>query len=422
MTLARPNIPPASGTPFLGLAPFLRMSTNGVNMLPIGQEMLAKAERAGDDAALWMNLSTVMLCLRQRELGMTMQAQALALQRIYHFAAARQPARFTLLMLMVPGDLSANTPLDCLLEDSDIDLIYYYVTPGAPLAQPVPEHDAVFVAIGETEETRPVLEALELALDAWYRPVINRPQQIQATDRAIASALLQDAPGLLIPPTLHASRSVLLEIAAGDASLPELSGGCDFPIILRPVGSQAGRDLDMIATPEKIAAYLARVDEDEFFLSRFIDYSGEDGLFRKYRVALIDGTPYACHMAISSHWMVHYVNAGMYEDASKRAEEAHFMAHFDEFAQRHRAALAAICERTGLDYLCIDCAETPDGQLLIFEIDHVMVVHAMDPEHLFPYKKPHMQKVRDAFRDFLFRTASGYTAAHPLNIQTPANR
>lgn len=422
MTSARPNHAPATGTPFLGLAPFLRMSTNGIDMLPIGQELLALAQRDGDDAGLWMNLSTVMLCLRQHELGMAMQAQALALQRVFKLSAARPPARFTLLMLMVSGDLSANTPLDCLLEDSDIDLIFYYVSPGNPLALNVPEHDAVFVAIGETDQTRPVLEALELALSGWRRPVINRPQQIQATDRAIASALLQDAPGLLIPPTLHASRAVLLEIASGDASLPELSGGSDFPIILRPVGSQAGRDLDMIPSPEKIAAYLSRVDEDEFFLSRFIDYSGSDGLFRKYRIALIDGAPYACHMAVSSHWMVHYVNAGMYEDARKRDEEAHFMAHFDEFAQRHRAALEAICQRTGLDYLCIDCAETPDGQLLIFEIDHVMVVHAMDPEQLFPYKKLHMQKVRDAFRDFLFRTASGYTAAQPLNIPASTDR
>jgi hypothetical protein len=120
-------------------------------------------------------------------------------------------------------------------------------------------------------------------------------------------------------------------------------------------------------------------------------------------VALIDGKPYACHMGVSSHWMIHYVNAGMYENAKKREEEAVFMEHFDDFAQRHRPALDAIYQRTKLDYLCIDCAETQDGQLFVFEIDHAMVVHAMDPENLFPYKQFHMQKVKTAFRDFLFR-------------------
>ena len=93
----------------------------------------------------------------------------------------------------------------------------------------------------------------------------------------------------------------------------------------------------------------------------------------------------------------------MYEEAWKREEEARFMACFDVFAQRHRAALAAIWQRTQLDYLCIDCAETPDGGLLVFEIDHAMVVHAMDSEAMFPYKQVHMLKVKAAFRDYLFR-------------------
>jgi hypothetical protein len=99
--------------------------------------------------------------------------------------------------------------------------------------------------------------------------------------------------------------------------------------------------------------------------------------------------------------MVHYVNAGMYEDAAKRAEEAEFMANFEHFAERHRAALETIHQRLRLDYFCIDCAETQDGQLLIFEADHVMVVHAMDQEALFPYKQQHMRKAERAFRDFL---------------------
>ena len=138
-------------------------------------------------------------------------------------------------------------------------------------------------------------------------------------------------------------------------------------------------------------------------LARFIDYSGKDGLFRKMRVALIDGAPFVCHMGVSSNWMIHYLNAGMYEEEWKREEEASFMAGFDVFAQRHRAALEAIWQRTKLDYLCIDCAETPDGQLLVFEIDHAMVVHAMDSEAMFPYKQVHMLKVKEAFRDYLFR-------------------
>ena len=79
------------------------------------------------------------------------------------------------------------------------------------------------------------------------------------------------------------------------------------------------------------------------------------------------------------------------------------MAGFDSFSQRHQLALQAIHQRTGLDYFFIDCAEMQNGELLIFEIDHAMVVHAMDDEALFPYKQYPMLKVKTAFRDYLIR-------------------
>ena len=389
--------------PFVGLAPFLRLSIAGDDLLPYGQQLLALAQQRPDDANLWMNLAQAMLCLGQREMGLAVQAQALAMRRIYDLPAAQQPARLRLLMLMVAGDLSANTPLDCLLEDSDIDLIFYYVTPGDPLALPIPEHDALLVGVSEDDDNRALLTSLESLLREWPKPVINAPQHIPSVGREAASALLGDAPGVLIPPTLRASRDQLLAIATGEATLPDLFADCALPLIVRPVGSHGGHGLDRIDDAAAIADYLARVDAADFFLSRFIDYRSADGYYRKMRVALIDGVPFACHMGVSKHWMIHYLNAGMYEEAWKRQDEASFMAGFDDFARRHHTALDAIYRRSGLDYVCIDCAQTADGELLVFEIDHAMVVHAMDTEAMFPYKQHHMQKVKNAFRDYLLR-------------------
>lgn len=405
--MANSNVPsPASSTDtaFMGLAPFLRMSIAGMDFGPIGQQMLSMAQVYQEDANLWMNLATLMLCLEQREMGFSMQDQALALARTYHLPALQQPARLRVLLLVAPGDLSANTPLDCLLEDSDIDLDFYYVTPGDdPLAAPVPDHDLLMVGISLFDRSREALAALVPLLACWPRPVVNAPQCIPNTERNTASTLLQGVPGLVMPLTHRVSRGRLDAIAAGKP-LPGEFPDCDFPIILRPVGSHAGIDLEKIDSPAAMAAYLARVRAEDFFLSPFVDYRDGDGLFRKFRVAMIDGESFACHMAVSAHWMVHYVNADMYEDAQRREEEAAFMAGFAEFAERHRDALAAIVERSGLDYVCVDCAETPEG-LLVFEIDHAMVVHAMDPEDLFPYKQGPMHRVRDAMRDFLLRRA-----------------
>lgn len=104
--------------------------------------------------------------------------------------------------------------------------------------------------------------------------------------------------------------------------------------------------------------------------------------------------------------MIHYLNAGMTDSAEKRAEEERFMATFDEdFVPRHREAFQAVTDRLGLDYFGIDCGETPDGKLLVFEVDSDMIVHAMDPVDLFPYKLPHMQKLFAAFREMLKNTA-----------------
>jgi glutathione synthase/RimK-type ligase-like ATP-grasp enzyme len=186
-----------------------------------------------------------------------------------------------------------------------------------------------------------------------------------------------------------------------------------FPIIVRPVDSHAGNGLARIADARSIDAYLDDQPASEFFVAPFVDYRSDDGLYRKYRVALIDGRPYACHMAVSAHWMIHYLNAGMMESADKRAEEARFMAEFDSgFALRHREALAGIDERVGLDYVTMDCAETREGRLLVFEVGNGMIVHAMDPPTLFPYKAPQMRKVFGAFEAMLRKaSARGGSAA-----------
>lgn len=391
--------------PFRGLAPFLRLSIAGIDLRPIGQAMLQRAESEPDHAALWMALANTMMAMGLHDAGLSIQAQALALQRVYPIPAKQQPARLRVLMMMAPGDLAANTPLECLLEDTDIDLVFYYLSHHTLFAADIPAHDVLLVAVSEADEHRDLLVGLTAALVDWPVPVVNLPQHIPNTGRAAASRLLQDVPGLMIPPTWRATREQLTTIATEQRAIPALFDGTDFPIILRPVGSHGGHDLERLDNAAALADYLARIAGDAFFISRFVDYRGTDGLFRKCRIALIDGVPFACHMAASTHWMIHYVNAGMYDDASKRVAEGEFMATFAAFADRHYVALSAIAERSALDYVCIDCAETQDGQLLIFEIDHAMIVHAMDLEHLFPYKQIHMAKVRDAFRQMLLRRA-----------------
>jgi hypothetical protein len=114
--------------------------------------------------------------------------------------------------------------------------------------------------------------------------------------------------------------------------------------------------------------------------------------------------------------MVHYLNAGMTDSATKRADEARAMAEFDNgFAARHAAAFEALHERLGFELYSIDCGETRDGRLLVFEADTAAILHLMDPGDLFPYKPPQMARVFAAFDQLLRRRAVGQRdGEHPL--------
>ena len=398
-----------SNPPLIGLARLMRMAVSGADLAPLGAELIARAgadPRTADANAL-MDLSTVLQLRGERELALEIQSQALAIQQIYSAPRAltsRDTIR--LLAIMGPGDLMANSPIELLLEEVDVALDMVYVTTELDLPECLPDHDVLFVAIAESEQNIPLLKKIQAAIVSWPRPLLNDPARIALLSRDNNCALLKSVAGLDMPVTARISRQALEQIAVGERSMTDVLDDGDFPLIVRPVDSHAGKGLEKLADAATITSYLSGMTNQEFYISRFVDYRGTDGLFRKYRIVLIEGRPFVCHMGISAHWMIHYLNAGMAESAEKRAEEARFMADFDTgFAVRHAAAFKAINARIGLDYLGIDCAESRDGKLLIFEVDSCMIVHAIDAVDIFPYKLPQMRKVFDAFYRMLAHAA-----------------
>lgn len=391
--------------PYIGFAGLWRLESSGMEIARLGRLLEARLARDPNNAAATMDIATLtILTLRpeNREFAMLLQSRAIDLQQVYRLPAAHEPAGARLLVVMGAGDLTAATPVDCLVEDSDVELQMLYMRAGNPLPADLPEHDLVFVAVGESAANRPLLEQLGRFAKSWRKPVLNLPERILNLSRDNVSAALRRIPGVAMPVTARVDREELAQIARSEIPLAQVLDEGAFPIIARPLESQGGKDLAKLDGPGAVAAYLEKAASAEFFVSRFVDYSGPDGFFRKYRVVVIDGRPFACHMAISRHWMIHYVNADMDADAWKREEEARFMAGFDAgFAVRHRQALRGVDAAMGLDYYAIDCAETAEGSLLVFEADTAMLVHAMDPVDLYAYKQPQMRKVFTAFREML---------------------
>ncbi|SDE47893.1 Glutathione synthase/RimK-type ligase, ATP-grasp superfamily [Massilia sp. PDC64] len=377
--------------PLIGAAVLMRCAFERADLRPVGERLLARASAHPDDANAWLDASFVLQLLGQRAAGLEVQRHALAIRTLYALPAPARMPTMRLLVLMGPGDFMANTPIEFLLQASGIAAQVQYVTPDQPLPDEVPDHDVLFVAIAQSDANAPLLRDVAQMLEGWPRPVINRPERIAHLSRDGFCATLDGVPGMLVPRTVRMDREAAMQLT--DSA---------FPLIVRPVDSHAGTDLQKVDDAAALRDYLAAHPAGAFYLAPFVDYSGPDGQFRKYRIVLVDGKPFICHLAISSHWMVHYLNAGMDDSAAKRAEEAAGMAGFDEgFARRHAAALAQIDARIGLPWLGIDCAETRDGRLLIFEVDNAMVVHAMDDPVRYPYKGPAMAKVFTAFERML---------------------
>jgi hypothetical protein len=393
--------------PLVGLAPLARVAFAGADLRPVKAHLLNRLRRDENDANALMDLSTVSQLMGQRRLGLSIQGFALDIQQLYRLSSATDPPGIRLLSIVSPGDLAENNAVEFLVEGSDIRLDMLYVSPDLPFPATLPDHDLAIVAVCESERNRPLLRHIEGLVKSWPRPVICAPDRIARLSRDGACRLLRSAPGVAIPVTARIDRRTLECIGRSKLPVTAVVTDGNFPIVVRPVDSQKGHGLVKLDTPGAISGYLETRPEGAFYAARYVDYRGSDGQFRKYRIVLIDERPYACHMAISGSWIVHYMNAGMLESAAKRAEEERFFTSFDDgFASRHRDALRSIAKRLDLEYVGLDCAETPNGELLIFEVDSGMTVHAMDPVELFPYKRPQMEKVFRAFRQMLMHVCN----------------
>jgi len=92
-----------------------------------------------------------------------------------------------------------------------------------------------------------------------------------------------------MPLTQRTNKAALAGLLANECRFSDIGAIEDYPFIIRPIGSHAGHDLMKIDTENALREYLEKVDSEKFYVSKFVDYRSSDGLFRKYRVVLIEG-------------------------------------------------------------------------------------------------------------------------------------
>ncbi|MCJ2069636.1 hypothetical protein MKK75_12700 [Methylobacterium sp. J-030] len=402
--MSSPSSRDAVPSPMIGPARLIRAAFEGTDMAMWAGDILSRAGDGALEAGTALDLATILLLMHRSDPALQLQSEVLGSYRHFQLRSNSPEATTRVLVIVTAGDLMANTPVDFLLDDSSIRVEYLFVLPGDTIPDHLPDHDVCIIGVAYSTANEPVLEALASAAPGWRRPVVNQPGNVLRTSRHGLAEALSGAEGVVVPSVMRVTKAA---IATAAHRLPD---GWTYPILIRPIDTHAGNALQKIERRGDLPDYLARFDAETYYVTQFCDYSGPDGLFRKLRIVLVDGTPFLCHMAIRDHWMIHYLNAAMNEDPAKRNAEAEAMATFhDLFVPRHRTAFAEIHRRTGLDYLILDCAEDQDGRLLIFEADTGMVIHDMDPVDLYPYKRPQMRRVFAAFQDAI-RTRAKYAA------------
>jgi hypothetical protein len=90
--------------------------------------------------------------------------------------------------------------------------------------------------------------------------------------------------------------------------------------------------------------------------------------------------------------------------AERRAEEEAYLADMHGvIGARAMEALRAIARLVQIDWFGVDFGLTPDGQVVLFEVDVAAIVHLMDDKETYGYKHRYVPKLITAAHDMIKR-------------------
>jgi hypothetical protein len=156
---------------------------------------------------------------------------------------------------------------------------------------------------------------------------------------------------------------------------------------------------------QELQTFLSSHEASEYYLSEFIDYRSDDGLFRKYRFIFVGDEILPYHLAIDDQWKVHHASTDMGAHPWMQEEEKIFLERSETVVSPAAwQALRAIRAKLNLDYFGIDCGLGGDGKVIAFEVNASMLVHLRNDR--FPYKNAPVHRIKAAFASMLREKAS----------------
>ncbi len=139
--------------PVTSIARLFKMAFDGGDLNSLRRSCSNASKATLSDAAAWLDLSIVEQLLGNQASGLVCQSEALKIQRLYRSSWPASRNALRVLAFMTDGDVSTNTPLDFLLENSDVVLYSLYLAPGSPIPDELPEHDVAIVAISDSDRS-----------------------------------------------------------------------------------------------------------------------------------------------------------------------------------------------------------------------------------------------------------------------------
>jgi hypothetical protein len=324
------------------------------------------------------------------------------------------PIRVLLLVSAAGGNIPTNALIDDRVFQTTV-LVAEYAEPDAPL----PPHDVVFNGIGDADLCRDGLEAACAIVARSPRPVINHPHTVLRSGRAANAERLRGLQDVVVPRMATLRRQTLAG-SQGGAAVAAL--GFAFPLLLRSPGFHTGRHFVRVETAGALAAAAAALPGDELWVIEQLDARDAAGMFRKYRVMIIDGQLHPLHLALSRDWKVHYFTADMADRPDHRALDAAFLQNIASIGEKGVMALHRLRDVLGLDYGGVDFALNAAGEVLFFEANATMLVQppVLDPK--WAYRRPAVAAVLGATAGMLRQRAacrSPDNRPRPVRLPSP---
>ncbi len=346
-------------------------------------------------AAAHVALADLLDAIPEEAMARRHRLEAVRFQTVYAAGAASNAAVRRVLVLATTGGAIENAPLDLVVNPARTALHRWYLAGADP--GELPPYDVIFNGIEEMESSAGAIAlASEVAAKATV-PVINDPKRLVRLRRSRLRESLAGVEGCVVPQAIRASRA---QLESADPAAAELLG-IAFPVVVRPVDRHRGEGCERLAHAGELAAYLGRHRSEHYNVAPFVEYRSDDGYYRKYRIAVVDGRPFPYHLAISEAWMVHYLGSPTAERGWMRREEEAFLADPGSVFERWEQPFAAIAQALGMEYFGVDCARLADGSVLVFECGTAMLIHCLDGAEALAYKYRYVPRIFDAVERML---------------------